>query len=65
LDGVWDDSKGDWPSSAGGQCLTSWQAKRMLASGKGPLEEIRVNISKDEHLTGADGLSCRSCEFPL
>ena len=48
--GVWDDS--EMGSASGGRCLNSWQARRRLKDASGAYEEIVVQLSFDEHITG-------------
>ena len=50
MGGVWDDS--DTGDAVGGRCLNSWQASRRLKAGQGAYEEVVVQLSFDEHISG-------------
>ena len=49
--GVWDDS--DTGDNVGGRCLNWWQASRRMKAGHGAFEQIDVQLSFDEHVSGA------------
>lgn len=50
---MWDDS--DMGDNVGGRCLNSWQASRRMKAGRGAYEEIVVQLSFDERISGALG----------
>ena len=47
---MWDDTGTE--DAVGGRCLNSWQARRRMNDNNSTLEEVIVQLSFDEHISG-------------